>query len=52
MSIYKFWVYKVMSRPEVDESLKQNLRWFWPRIKEEVRETKSEQGSERMDMLS
>ena len=28
------------------------LRWSWPRIKGEVRETKSEWGSERVDVLS
>ena len=28
------------------------LRWSWPRIKEKVRETKSEWGSERVDVLS
>ena len=28
------------------------LRWFWPRIKGEVREMKSELGSERVDTLS
>jgi len=25
MSIYKFWVYKTMSRPEVDKSLEQDF---------------------------
>ena len=28
------------------------LRWSWPRIKKEIRETKSEWGSERVDVLS
>ena len=28
------------------------LRWFWPRIKREIRETKSEWGSEKVNALS
>ena len=58
-NVFRWWVFSNLESTKqwVDLELMraQNrilLRWFWPRIKREVRETKSEWESERADTLS
>ena len=57
--VFKWWVFINLefTKQWVDLELTRAwngilLRWFWPRIKEEIRKTKSEWGLERVDILS
>ena len=59
VEVFKWWVStkleSIKQWVDLESTRAQNrilLRWFWSRIKGEVRETKSEWGSERADVLS